>query len=375
MHIARDNATPPLPSTTFKMPPQPVPRTHTRRREISPTTRALLCGRLDQGVKQTELEQEMGIKQATISRIYKRYRENKTFKSGSRGRPRKTTETTDRALLLSAKRNPKQPMRELNLNVAPEISQRTIRRRLQESNIKKWKAAERPLLDQKLATQRLEWALKYEDWCEECWLSVAWSDECSVERGDGEDQEWVFRTPYQKWDKNKIQGKRKSGAVSQMVWGIFAGGKKGPCVECVGDPNSARRGVTGEVYLKILQDNLMDFIEDHWIFMQDNARVHIYNKIPKFLAENGVEVMKWPPYSPDLNPIEHIWPILKNNLHKHYPHLATMKGRPPKIKAALIPALKHCWELIDPSIFENLARTMPNRVRAVIEANGWYTKY
>lgn len=357
------------------MPPQPVPRTQTRRRETSPQFRALLCGRILAGEKQADICKETGIPKGTLSKIYKRYKEGKGFTSAPRGGPRKTNIRTDRAILLSAQRNPKQPLRELNQNIAPEISRRTINRRLKESNIKKWKAAERPLLDENYAAQRLQWALKHQDWCEDCWSKVAWSDECSVERDAGEDREWVFRTPYQKWEKNKVQGRRKGGAVSQMVWGIFAGKKKGPCVECVGDPNSQRKGVTGEVYLKILQDNLITFFEDDWVFMQDNARIHIYHKIPELLRNNGIEVMIWPPYSPDLNPIEHIWPILKNNLHKHYPQLATMKGAPPKIKAALIPALKHCWELIDPSVFENLAKTMPNRVRAVIEAKGWYTKY
>ena len=85
--------------------------------------------------------------------------------------------------------------------------------------------------------------------------------------------------------------------------------------------------------------------------------------------------MKWLPYSRDLNPIEHVWPILNKNLHDHYLDLATMKGAAAKIEAALVPALKHHWEMIEPSVFENLARTMPNRVRAVIEAKGWYTKY
>jgi hypothetical protein len=34
---------------------------------------------------------------------------------------------------------------------------------------------------------------------------ICWSDECSVERGRGGEQEWAFRTPYQKWDREMVQ--------------------------------------------------------------------------------------------------------------------------------------------------------------------------
>jgi transposase len=358
------------------MPPQRVPRTQTRRRaEYSPAKRAYLCGQIDAGVSYRNLADETKIPVSTIKYIVKRFRVNNTFESAPRGGKRKTSKRTDRNLLRSVQRTPKQPFAELQQNVAPEVSRRTIARRLAESGIKKWLAAERPLLEDHHAAQRLEWAEKYKDMSEEDWLKVTWSDECTVEKRDGEGQVWVFRTRYQKWDKEKIKGVQKSGRVTQMVWCCFEGGKKGPCIECIGDPDSKRGGVTGRVYLNILKENLPEFIGDNSIFMQDNARVHTYKPVIKWLDDEGITVMVWPPYSPDLNPIEHVWPILKKNLHDHYPELATMKGGRPKVQAVLIPALKHCWDMIEPSVFENLARTMPNRVQAVFKAKGWYTKY
>jgi len=40
--------------------------------------------------------------------------------------------------------------------------------------------------------------------------------------------------------------------------------------------------------------------------MQDNAPIHRVRKSKLWFQENDIEVMEWPPYSPDLNPIENL---------------------------------------------------------------------
>ena len=78
-------------------------------------------------------------------------------------------------------------------------------------------------MEEEHAAQRLEWARRYKDWTPEDWLKVNWSDECSVERSEGEEVLWVFRTPADKWKKEMIKPKSKSGRVSQMIWACFVG--------------------------------------------------------------------------------------------------------------------------------------------------------
>ena len=83
--------------------------------------------------------------------------------------------------------------------------------------------------------------------------------------------------------------------------------------------------------------------------------------------------MDWPPYSPDLNPIENLWPRLKQNLRKEAPGIVELSKA--QADGQLHMVLPRARMGIDKQIFDNAIESMPRRVQAVIDAEGWYTKY
>lgn len=98
------------------------------------------------------------------------------------------------------------------------------------------------------------------------------------------------------------------------------------------------------------------------------------NWIREWCENRRVEVIDWPPYSPDLNPIENLWAILKERVCRKYPELAYMPKNE-ESKEALIEAVKEVWLEIEPEVMKNLVFSMKKRMQAVIRAHGWYTKY
>jgi hypothetical protein len=159
-----------------------------------------------------------------------------------------------------------------------------------------------------------------------------------------------------------------------MFWAAFGWGIRTDLVVMTGDPNAPRGGVTAKQYLEVIQEHLPTILDYDSIFMQDNAPIHKARIIKDWFEDMGVIVVVWPPYSPDLNPIENLWKMLKERILELYPELEILRDNE-STKQLLIKAAQEAWEDLEPQLLNKLASEMQKRVDAVKAAQGWYTKY
>jgi transposase len=150
-----------------------------------------------------------------------------------------------------------------------------------------------------------------------------------------------------------------------LFWGCFSGDQgQGPLVFVDGTMKTA-------TYKYTLQHHLLPFWQQHRpragvIFQHDNAPCHKSSATQAFLTENRIRVLQWPAYSPDLNPIENMWGILKRKIHRQ------IYGSKEELRAAV----EQAWQ--DPSVSlvcQKLSDSMCERISACISAKGGFISY
>lgn len=159
-----------------------------------------------------------------------------------------------------------------------------------------------------------------------------------------------------------------------MIWGSIWLGGRSKIVVMERDPLSRKNGYTSASYIWSLEEGYVPHIDEDRIFMQDNAAIHTAKVVKEWHLRHGVELMKWPPHSPDMNPIEHVWIILKRNLARMHPEVFFW-GNNQFNKALFTKYIEEAWEAIPQAEIDNLIRSMPHRIEALRKAKGSYTKY
>ena len=159
--------------------------------------------------------------------------------------------------------------------------------------------------------------------------------------------------PSYRWDPRKVK-----------VWGSISYNGVGTLVRYYGNLNSID-------FVKILEQNLLrDYPllrgtrtrQGKYYFQLDGASSHTANHSQNFFRNNNITTLIWPPYSPDINPVENIWAFIKGQLFKKNNQLTTADETWEEIQ--------RIWYFEVNSMIKNLYDSIPNRLKTVIELKG-----
>ena len=181
----------------------------------------------------------------------------------------------------------------------------------------------------------------------------------------GQQPQYIRRRPGEKFNVECISPTVKH-PTKVMVWSVISGKGTGTLYIVNGMMNQHQ-------YKDVLKTKLIPQVRkwfpngENFTFMHDSAPCHTAKSIKIFLEQKNIPVLSWPGNSPDMNPIENAWELVKKEMHK----------KPITNRTKLIERLIDVWNH-HPRIQETIKScidSMPRRIDALIKAKGVPTKY
>jgi transposase len=309
-----------------------------------------------------------------VTAIRKIIRDNKTLPPSATppppkkrtGRPSLSSFRQQERLRRYVLRFPFKTGRELKAEVQgwSNLSVRTIQRVCKDKlGLPSRCAAKKPLLTAKMLKKRIAFCKKHRSWTKQDWEKVMFSDESTFRLINPRAQKVRRPTLTNRYKQRYVVVNVKHSA-SVMIWGCFSGqGGRGSLYFL-----PPKMTMNGERYIEMLRDKLIFWMRHHRAthFLQDGAPCHTSKKVMAFLRQQSFSLMDWPGNSPDLNPIENLWAIMKARLKK--------KGNISSLPN-LIRAIKELWVTLPKPLMLKLAHSMPTRIQQCLENNGQMTKY
>ena len=136
----------------------------------------------------------------------------------------------------------------------------------------------------------------------------------------------------------------------------------------VGELYFIEGNMNSNMYSEILQQSMIPSLQKLGlgaVFQHDNDPKHSSNTTIALLKRLRVKVMDWASMTPDLNPVEHLWGILKRKVE-----VCKVSNI-----CQLCDVVKEEWKSIPVATCEALVNSMSRRVKTVLDNDGGHTKY
>jgi len=332
------------------------------------SSRQLAIILLKEGMSVRVVAQRFSISKSTVARW--RAKEEKDIPRSVGGRPRKLTLRDSRIIarhaIIGQIPTATALQKHLEQRYGLSAHRTTVARSLKRSGLGSFAKRKKALLSAKHRNARLKFAREHLKWTEANWSRVFFSDETKINLWNSDGRQYCWKKRGDRLRDQHVVSTLKHGGGSIMIWSCFCAAGPGYVCRIDGAMNA-------KDYKGILKSDLLDSMKYYAdkvadpIFQQDNDSKHTAKSTLKWLDKQSFEVVEWPSQSPDLNPIERLWAILKRRLGE-YP-------TKPRNRDELWERVVKTWDAISTDECAELIKSMPARMTAVIKAKGGYTRY
>ncbi len=335
---------------------------------LSVETRSQIVALKVAGLSWNKIGSQLNVKRTTMQSVWKKYQLTGSV-SNKRvtGRPKKLTPTDVRRVCRIAIKSPKLSVASitsrLNKTVTAAVCSKTVRRYMHANKFRGRTAAKKLLISPTTRLARLNWCRQQLSMLARSpnfFDRVLFSDE--VRFGFSSDGPvWVWRRANERYRPQCTIG-RSSVRQSIMYWGCISYDGTVSLTRCTNNMKATE-------YIVALEGAAIQVAstECGMVFMDDNAPIHRAGLVTEWKQHHRVDSLNWPAYSPDLNPIENVWGLIKNRIRS--------SAHPPVTLADLDTAVRQQWDSLSPAYIQQLYASMTRRLQACIRAHGFPTKY
>jgi transposase len=346
-----------------RSPLQPLfDRDNTTADRLSPEQRWAIITLHREGKRRAAIASMIPCNIKTIDHWISHYEQHGSVEDKRRsGRKRKTNESTDDNIIDFAIEEKFTTPKTIKRKQQLAVCARTIRHRLDEAGLFGRVARKEYPFKNEHILKRLSFGNGYKGWTVDQWDTVLFSDETHIELGP-HGQIWVQR-PLGAAFESEYMTTRDTHPDRISIWGCFSGRGLGE-IEIFTDI------LDGPKLRSILRSHLISsanrlFHNEAWWFLQDNDPKHTSTDVQTWLFTHGVQRIDFPPYSPDLNPMENLWNNLKRRVEK----------RNARDIDELRLHIDEEWAATDTDFLVHLSHSMPKRCKAVVANRGHKTTY